>query len=105
MNAYIAILDPELHTIDYCRRTSVDLFLAIITAASQVYMPRLYEALLNLFKPRHGEALVEGHSSIGLIQAISILCVWKAPREHGSWLRVGYAIRSVSAGSMSTSSE
>ncbi|KAG7562735.1 hypothetical protein FFLO_01796 [Filobasidium floriforme] len=93
MNAYIAILDPELHTIDYCRRTSVDLFLAIITAASQVYMPRLYEALLNLFKPRLGEALVEGHSSIGLVQAISILCVWKAPRDHGSWLRVGYAIR------------
>jgi len=93
MNAYVAILDPELHTVEYCLRTSSYLYLAIVCAAAQVYLPELYDYLLSAFKSRLGKAFVDGHTSIGLVQAISILCIWKPPKDRGSWLRVGYAIR------------
>lgn len=97
LNPYIAILDPALHTSAYCRQTSPVLHLAILTAAAMVFKPEYHPSLSHHIHMLFGEAFMTGLTSVGLCQALSITSVWKEPSDNRQWLRVGYAIRSVSS--------
>jgi hypothetical protein len=93
LGPYIALLDPMLHTIEYCRRTSETLYTTILAVTAQAYEPSLYDILVDRVEVLLGKAFVLGTSSIGLCQSLSIMSVWKRPHEDKAWLWVGHAIR------------
>ncbi len=92
-NNYIALLDSELHTPEYCFSTSLTLFVAILTVTANAYLPEKYPPLIRHATELLGEAFKNSDVEIGLCQALSILSVWKESADRGSYLRVGYAIR------------
>ncbi|GHJ84110.1 hypothetical protein NliqN6_0512 [Naganishia liquefaciens] len=92
-NAYIAILDPALHTAQYVLRTCPVLHTAICTVTAQTYAPEQYKVLLKRANFMLGKAFERGDQEIGIVQALSILSCWKEPHDRGGWLRLGYAIR------------
>jgi hypothetical protein len=94
LNPYIAILDPNLHTSEYCLKTSPVLHLSILATSAMVFQSRSYPPLLHHTNALFGEAFMTGSVSVGLCQALSITSIWKEPSDNRTWLRVGYAIRS-----------
>jgi hypothetical protein len=96
LNTYIALLDPIHHTPEYCLRTSPILFTAILAVAAQIYLPEIYKPLRKRANDMLGIAFARGDAHIGMCQALSMLSVWKEANDKATWLRVGYAIRSVS---------
>lgn len=92
-NAYIAILDPALHTPHYVLKTCPILHTAICTVTAQTYAPEQYKVLLKRANFMLGKAFERGDQDIGIVQALSILSCWKEPHDKGGWLRLGYAIR------------
>ncbi|KAI5454132.1 hypothetical protein NCC49_005122 [Naganishia albida] len=92
-NAYIAILDPALHTPNYVLKTCPILHTAICTVTAQTYAPEQYKVLLKRANFMLGKAFERGDQDIGIVQALSILSCWKEPHDKGGWLRLGYAIR------------
>lgn len=95
LNAYIALLDPVLHTPSYVFNTSPVLYAAVLTATAHCFLPERYQGLLSHVRGLLGKAFANGDANIGLCQALSLLSVWKDVGDKGSWLRVGYAIRCV----------
>lgn len=93
LNIYLALLDPVLHTPEYCLRTSPILFTAILAVAAQVYLPEIYKPLRKRVNDMLGIAFARGDAHIGMCQALSMLSVWKEANDKATWLRVGYAIR------------
>ncbi|KAJ9120933.1 hypothetical protein QFC22_002869 [Naganishia vaughanmartiniae] len=92
-NAYIAILDPALHTPNYVLKTCSILHTAVCTVTAQTYAPEQYKVLLKRVNFMLGKAFERGDQHIGIVQALSILSCWKEPHDKGGWLRLGYAIR------------
>ncbi|KAJ9111087.1 hypothetical protein QFC19_001285 [Naganishia cerealis] len=92
-NAYIAILDPALHTPHYVLKTCSILHTAVCTVTAQTYAPEQYKVLLKRVNFMLGKAFERGDQEIGIVQALSILSCWKEPHDKGGWLRLGYAIR------------
>lgn len=95
LNAFIALLDPSLHTPQYCLRTSPLLHVTILAVTTFVYRSSIYPAFFECANVLLAQAFMSGEVEIGLCQSLSLLSVWKEPTDHRSWLRVGYAIRSV----------
>ena len=93
LGPYIALLDPMLHTIDFCRKTSETLYTTILAVTAQAYEPNLYDILVDRVEVLLGRAFILGTSSIGLCQSLSMMSVWKRPHEDKAWLWVGHAIR------------
>lgn len=93
LNPLIALLDPLLHTPDYTTQSSTILLTAIVTVAAKMFAPSLYAPLLALSNRLLGEAFANGLSTIGLVQALSLLVFWKDPHDDSAWRRIGYAIR------------
>ena len=98
LNTYLALLDPVLHTPEYCLRTSPILFTAVLAVAAQVYLPEIYKPLRKRATDMLGIAFARGDAHIGMCQALSMLSVWKEANDKATWLRVGYAIRWVPLG-------
>lgn len=93
LNPLIALLDPALHTPDFCWRSSIPLFTAILCVSSKAIMPDRHPALNAHCKKLIGLAFVEGVSEVGLIQALSMLVFWKEPRDSFSFKWIGHATR------------
>lgn len=93
MNAFVILLDPRLHTIDYVRRTSTCLFTSILAVSSKFLRPTLFPALLTSARQLVGRAIIDGNFSVGLIQSILLGTYYKQPSDCSSWFRIGLAIR------------
>lgn len=93
MNAFIILLDPFLHTVEYVRKTSPVLFSTVLAVSARFIRPQLYLPLLMHAKQLTGRAIIDGKVSIGLVQSMLIQVYWKEPDDTSAWLRVGEAIR------------
>lgn len=93
LNPFVSQLDPFLHTLEYVRRKSSFLFVAILAAASKSLHESLYPSLHSHAEMLYSESFRRGWKSTEVIQAILILTYWKKPDDSRAWLSVGYAIR------------
>ncbi|GAA6043175.1 hypothetical protein JCM8097_008709 [Rhodosporidiobolus ruineniae] len=93
MNAFIILLDPFLHTVDYVRKNSTVLFTSILAVSAKFIRPDLYASLISTAKQLTGRSLIDGKVSVGLIQSILLQVYWKEPTDMTGWLRIGEAIR------------
>ncbi|ORY90308.1 hypothetical protein BCR35DRAFT_299935 [Leucosporidium creatinivorum] len=93
MNAFIILLDPHLHTVDYVRQTSPILFTSILAVSAKFIRPQLYPSLLMAAKQLVGRGIIDGQVSVGLVQSLLLQVYWKEPEDCSAWLRVGEAIR------------
>jgi hypothetical protein len=93
LNAFIILLDPVLHNVDYVRRTSTVLFTSILAVSAKFLRRDLYQPLLQSAKQLVGRGIIDGKVSVGLIQSILLQVYYKEPEDTSAWLRVGLAIR------------
>jgi len=93
MNAFIILLDPFLHKVDYVRSTSAVLFTSILAVSAKFIRPDLYKPLLMSAKQLVGRGIIDGKVSVALVQSILLQVYWKEPDDCSAWLRVGEAIR------------
>lgn len=93
MNAFIILLDPHLHKIDYVRQTSPVLFTTILAVSAKFVRPQLYPSLLMAAKQLVGRGIIDGQVSVGLVQSLLLQVYWKEPEDCSAWLRVGEAVR------------
>ncbi|WOO82561.1 Protein priB [Vanrija pseudolonga] len=92
LNPMIAILDPNLHTLDYIRGSTI-LFTAVIAVGSRFIRKELHQPLLTHAQMILNRATATGDVNIGIIQALLILMYWKAPSDRSAWVKIGIAIR------------
>lgn len=93
MNAFVILLDPFLHKVDYVRHTSAVLFTSILAVSAKFTRPDLYKPLLMSAKQLVGRGIIDCKVSVGLVQSILLQVYWKEPDDCSAWLRVGEAIR------------
>ncbi|GAA5932663.1 uncharacterized protein JCM15063_002171 [Sporobolomyces koalae] len=94
LNCFIILLDRELHTPDYVRKTSTVLFTAILAVAAKFFRADLYQSLLLSAQQLVVRGTGEGvNVHIGLIQACLLLVYWKEPLDGSAWIRTGFALR------------
>lgn len=93
MNAFIILLDPFLHTVNYVRNNSTVLFTSILAVSAKFLRPDLYPTLISSARHLTGRAIIDGKVSLGLIQSILLQVYWKEPEDRTAWLRIGEAIR------------
>ncbi|BGP60975.1 hypothetical protein NBRC10512v2_002288 [Rhodotorula toruloides] len=93
MNAFIILLDPFLHTVNYVRNNSTVLFTSILAVSAKFLRPDLYPMLISSARHLTGRAIIDGKVSLGLIQSILLQVYWKEPEDRTAWLRIGEAIR------------
>ncbi|GAA5854026.1 hypothetical protein JCM8547_008197 [Rhodosporidiobolus lusitaniae] len=94
LNPMTSLLDPLLHTVDFCRSRSAILFTAILTVASKVALPALYPPSLKWAKALLGQAFEAGTNNLELIQAVATLVFWQDATEEAGARKLAYAIRS-----------
>ncbi|KPV77611.1 uncharacterized protein RHOBADRAFT_51444 [Rhodotorula graminis WP1] len=93
LNPMTSLLDPALHTVDFCRSRSPFLFTAILTVASKVAHPALYPSTLQYAKTLLGQAFEAGTNSLELVQALATLVFWQDPEDPSGARKLAYAIR------------
>jgi len=93
LNPMTSLLDPALHTVDFCRSRSPFLFTAILTVASKVAHPTLYPAALQYAKALLGQAFEAGTNTLELVQALATLVFWQDPEDPSGARKLAYAIR------------
>ncbi|WWC90307.1 uncharacterized protein L201_005240 [Kwoniella dendrophila CBS 6074] len=93
LNAILAILDPRLHTPNYCRRHSALLYTSVLAVTAKVIRPKIYTRCMMLANKFVGQTVEYGLSSVHAVQALNLLHHWKKSDDHTSWRRIGYAIR------------
>lgn len=71
------------------------LHITILAVTTMVYRSEIYPDFFECANILLAQSFMSGDVSIGLCQSLSLLSVWKEATDHRSWLRVGYAIRSV----------
>ncbi|GAA6032665.1 hypothetical protein JCM8097_004869 [Rhodosporidiobolus ruineniae] len=93
LNPMTSLLDPKLHTIEFCRSASAILFTAILTVTTKVALPSLYPPSLKYAKQLLGQAFEAGINNLELIQAIATLVFWQDATEDSGARKLAYAIR------------
>lgn len=93
LNPMTSLLDPALHTVDFCRSRSPFLFTAILTVASKVANPTLYPSSLKWAKMLLGQAFEAGTNNLELVQALATLVFWQDPEDPSGARKLAYAIR------------
>nr|XP_018264240.1 uncharacterized protein I303_04122 [Kwoniella dejecticola CBS 10117]OBR86398.1 hypothetical protein I303_04122 [Kwoniella dejecticola CBS 10117] len=93
LNAILAILDPNLHSANYCRQKSTLLYSSVLTVTTKVVRPKIYARCMMLTNKLVGQAVEFGLCSVHIVQALNLLHHWKKSDDHTSWRRMGYAIR------------
>ncbi|GAA5854873.1 hypothetical protein JCM9279_005546 [Rhodotorula babjevae] len=93
LNPMTSLLDPALHTADFCRSRSPFLFTAILTVASKVAHPTLYPSALQYAKALLGQAFEAGTNTLELVQALATLVFWQDPEDPSGARKLAYAIR------------
>ncbi|GAA5826547.1 hypothetical protein JCM11251_002421 [Rhodosporidiobolus azoricus] len=93
LNPMTSILDPKLHTVEYCRSRSAILFTVILTVATKVALPSLYPPALKYTKQLLGQAFESGINNLELVQAISTSVFWQDATEDSGARKLAYAIR------------
>jgi hypothetical protein len=93
MNAFVNLLDPVLHTVEYVRKYSTVLFTSLLAVSAKFLRRDLYQPLLQSAKQLVGRGIIDGKVSVGLIQSILLQVYYKEPEDTSAWLRVGLAIR------------
>ncbi|KAN0063290.1 hypothetical protein ACQY0O_004454 [Thecaphora frezii] len=95
LNPIIALLDPHLYTC-HALRTNPDyrlLLAAICTVAAKFIMPHRYLECLDFLKPALARIAAEDVApQLEMIQTLSILAMWKHPKDGSSWRKVRLAI-------------
>ncbi|GAA5913284.1 hypothetical protein JCM5296_007344 [Sporobolomyces johnsonii] len=94
LNPMTSVLDPALHTIEFCRSRSPFLFTAILTVACKVALPTLYPPALKYAKRLLSQAFETGINNIELVQAIATMTFWADPTDDSCARKLAYAIRS-----------
>ncbi|GAA5864126.1 hypothetical protein JCM8547_005144 [Rhodosporidiobolus lusitaniae] len=92
-NAFVILLDPYLHTVEYVRKTSTVLFTSVLAVSAKFIRPDLYPSLLMSAKQLVGRGIIDGKVSVGLIQSILLQVYYKEPVDTSAWVRIGIAIR------------
>ncbi|KAK4704901.1 hypothetical protein P7C70_g1309, partial [Phenoliferia sp. Uapishka_3] len=87
LNFMISILDPQLHTPDFCRSTSLPLFTTILTVSSKVIRPDLYPLLVASANRQIAQAFLHGVSDVEFVQTLGISCFWRPAEDGKSWTR------------------
>lgn len=93
LNPLVAVLDENLHTMAYLRRTSSVLFSTVLASASRFFRHDLHPALLSHARTLLDRALQLGSTDIGVIQSLMLQTYWKDPEDTSGWMKVGIAIR------------
>ncbi|GJN91115.1 hypothetical protein Rhopal_004133-T1 [Rhodotorula paludigena] len=93
LNPMTSLLDPDLHTVEFCRSRSAFLFTAILTVASKVAHPTLYPPSLKYAKSLLGQAFEAGTNTLELVQALATLVFWQDPTDDSGARKLAYAIR------------
>ncbi|GAA5854792.1 hypothetical protein JCM8547_004073 [Rhodosporidiobolus lusitaniae] len=93
LNTVVPILDPALHTVQYCRSSSALLFSAVLTVSAKAARPDRYDECLRRSNKLVGEVVELGTSSIEIVQAFCLLSHWQEAEDSKSWSRVGLAVR------------
>ncbi|KAJ9117654.1 hypothetical protein QFC24_006368 [Naganishia onofrii] len=93
LNDVIALLDPILHTPNYCQTACPFLFSSILTVSAKVIRPDLYPACLQICEKMTGQAYRTGNSSIETIQSLALLAFWREANDPTAWAKTGHAIR------------
>lgn len=93
LNPLVAVLDENLHSMAYLRRTSSVLFSTVLASASRFFRHDLHPALLSHARTLLDRALQLGSTDIGVIQSLMLQTYWKDPEDTSGWMKVGIAIR------------
>ncbi|KAN0062269.1 hypothetical protein ACQY0O_005450 [Thecaphora frezii] len=93
LNITLALLDPGLHTVDYCRSVSSLLYTAVLTVTAKIVRPEAYSPCVVLSNRLLGQAFEHALCSVELIQSINLLTHWRKADDTSSFRRIGYAIR------------
>ncbi|BGP48882.1 hypothetical protein JCM10450v2_004761 [Rhodotorula kratochvilovae] len=93
LNPMTSLLDPALHTVEFCRSRSPFLFTAILTVASKVAHQALYPPSLKYAKELLGQAFEAGTNNLELVQALATLVFWQDPEDPSGARKLAYAIR------------
>ncbi|KLT42907.1 hypothetical protein CC85DRAFT_71925 [Cutaneotrichosporon oleaginosum] len=93
LNPLVAVLDAQLHTLEYLRRTSSVLFSTVLASSARFFRQDLHPALISHARTVLDRALLSGLSEIGVIQSLMIMTYWKDPEDTSGWMKVGMAIR------------
>ncbi|GMK58677.1 hypothetical protein CspeluHIS016_0601190 [Cutaneotrichosporon spelunceum] len=93
LNPLVAVLDANLHTLEYLRRTSSVLFSTVLASSARFFRQDLHPALISHARTVLDRALLGGVSEIGVVQSLMIMTYWKDPEDTSGWMKVGMAIR------------
>ncbi|GAA6049740.1 hypothetical protein JCM3770_004435 [Rhodotorula araucariae] len=93
LNPMTSLLDPALHTVEFCRSRSPFLFTAILTVATKVAHQALYPSSLQYAKALLGQAFEAGTNNLELVQALATLVFWQDPEDPSGARKLAYAIR------------
>jgi hypothetical protein len=93
LNPLVAVLDGNLHTLEYLRRTSSVLFSTVLASSARFFRQDLHPALISHARTVLDRALLSGLSEIGVVQSLMIMTYWKDPEDTSGWMKVGMAIR------------
>ncbi|BEI99236.1 hypothetical protein CcaverHIS631_0402790 [Cutaneotrichosporon cavernicola] len=93
LNPLVAVLDANLHTLEYLRRTSSVLFSTVLASSSRFFRQDLHPALISHARTVLDRALLSGVSETGVVQSLMIMTYWKDPEDTSGWMKVGMAIR------------
>nr|UOP57037.1 putative prib protein [Thecaphora frezii] len=81
LNPPLALLDPQLHTVQYCRRHRSLLFSAIVAASSKFCRPDIHPQCQRISKSALAQAAAEETCSLDHIQALILVITWKDPAD------------------------
>ncbi|EPQ25624.1 uncharacterized protein PFL1_06804 [Pseudozyma flocculosa PF-1] len=81
LNPPLALFDPNLHTVDYCRHQRPLVFSAIIATSTRFCRPDLHPRCQALNRSAMSQAAAEEACSIDHIQALITAITWKDPTD------------------------
>ncbi|KAM5353197.1 hypothetical protein ACJZ2D_016909 [Fusarium nematophilum] len=92
-NCLVGLLDPQLYTFSYTRRTSSLLFSIILAISARVFQPETYEAIQKHSEMLLGRALVTCDIAVENIWAILCMYHWKDVDDTRGYTLLGFATR------------
>lgn len=92
-NAFVCVLDPDLHTFQYVQERSSALLTVMLAASAKAFNPGLYVALQNHAEKLLMESFSKGIKTPEIVQAFVLNTYWKQPDDTRSWSLIGYSIR------------
>ncbi|PWZ00689.1 hypothetical protein BCV70DRAFT_160417 [Testicularia cyperi] len=77
LNPPLAVLDSNLHTLEYCRQHLPILFSSIISVSSRFFRPHLHSKCLRISKSILNLAAIQEICSLDHIQALTLVITWR----------------------------